>query len=212
MGILLSILYFGGFVPRHFIFDFFRGTFPSFSYIMFHIFLTFWWSRTPIFHFSLFSGCISVFLIHYVSYFPCFLVVVYPDISFFAFFGVHFRLSHTLCFIFSLFFSGRVPRHFTFAISRGTTLHHTFHTLPPTTHKSILWRRFAPEYAFLASLPFLIVFRQPETHLPHYLPYTFADISDTSGTVSTMPSVPEMPLITSMPIEYIFTTCMYGIM
>ncbi len=54
--------------------------------------------------------------------------------------------------------------------------------------------------------------RQPEAHLPHYLPYTFADISDTSGTVSTMPSVPEMPLITSMPIEYIFTTCRYGIM
>ena len=96
-------------------FAFFGVPFRLFSYIMFHIFLTFWWSRTPIFHFSLFSGCISVFLIHYVSYFPCFLVVVYPDISFFAFFGVHFRLSHTLCFIFSLFFSGRVPRYFIFA-------------------------------------------------------------------------------------------------
>ena len=37
-------------------------------------------------------------------------------------------------------------------------------------------------------------------------PYTFADIADTIGTVSTIPSVPEIPFITSIPIEYIFTT------
>ena len=49
-------LLFSGFVPRYFIFRLFRGTFPSFSYIMFHIFLAFWWSRTPIFHFLYFSG------------------------------------------------------------------------------------------------------------------------------------------------------------
>ena len=55
-----------------------------------------------------------------VSYFPCFLVVAYPDISFFAFFGVHFRPSHTLCFIFPLLFSGRVPRYFIFNFFRGT--------------------------------------------------------------------------------------------
>ena len=120
MGILLSILYFGGRVPRYFIFHFFRGTFSSCSYIMFHIFLTFWWSRTPTFHFSLFSGYIFVFLIHYVSYFPCFLVFAYPDISFLTFFGVHFRFTHTLCFIFSLLFSGFVPRYFIFRLFRGT--------------------------------------------------------------------------------------------
>ena len=78
--------------------------------------------RTPTFHFSLFSGYIFVLLIHYVSYFPCFLVVTYPDISFFAFFGVHSRLSHTLCFIFSLLFGSRVPRHFIFRFFRGTRL------------------------------------------------------------------------------------------
>ena len=83
-------------------------------------FLAFWWSRTPLFYFWLFLGYILVFLIHYVSYFPCFLVVSYPDISFFAFFGVHSRLSHTLCFIFSLLFSGFVPRHFIFRFFRGT--------------------------------------------------------------------------------------------
>ncbi len=89
-------------------------------------FLAFWWSRTPLFYFWLFLGYILVFLIHYVSYFPCFLVVSYPDISFFAFFGVHSLLSHTLCFIFSLLFSGFVPRYFIFYISRGTLLlvHH----------------------------------------------------------------------------------------
>ena len=205
-------LLFGGCVPRHFIFDFFRGTFPSSSYIIFHIFLAFWWSRTPTFHFYHFSGYApsrtSLIMASAHSSLP----ETYPAISFFIFLWVRASSHFTYCGFSTLIFTKNVPRYFTFAISRGTTLHHTFHTLPPTTHKSILWRRFAPEYAFLASLPFLIVFRQPEAHLPHYLPYTFADISDTSGTVSTMPSVPEMPLITSMPIEYIFTTCMYGIM
>ena len=53
-------------------------------------------------------------------------MVTYPDISFFAFFGVHSRLSHTLCFIFSLLFGNRVPRHFIFRFFRGTHLlvHH----------------------------------------------------------------------------------------
>ena len=217
-------------------------------------------------------------------------MVAYPAISFLTFFGVHFRLSHTLCFIFSLLFSGCVPRYFILCFFWGTRLlvHHllwlqhtpicpkrtpTFHFLyfsgyapsrtslimasahsySPKTYPNILFLPFlgvqpstTPSTLFppprtkaysggvspqsmlsLASLALPIVFRQPEahlvpllaihlrqpeTHLPHYLPYTFADISDTSGTVSTMPSVPEMPLITSMPIEYIFTTCMYGIM
>ena len=53
-------------------------------------------------------------------------MALYPAISFFAFFGVHFRLSHTLCFIFPLLFSGYVPRHFIFDFFRGTRLlvHH----------------------------------------------------------------------------------------
>ena len=83
-------------------------------------FLAFWWSRTPLFYFWLFSGYILALLIHYVSYFSCFLVFAYPDISFLTFFGVHFRFTHTLCFIFSLLFSGRVPRHFIFDFFRGT--------------------------------------------------------------------------------------------
>ena len=126
MGILLSILYFGGRVPRYFIFHFFRGTFSSCSYIMFHIFLTFWWSRTPTFHFSLFSGYILVLLIHYVSYFSCFLVVAYPDISFFTFFGVRAFSYFTYYGFSTLLFARNVPRYFIFRFFRGTRLlvHH----------------------------------------------------------------------------------------
>ena len=74
----------------------------------------------PDISFFAFFGVCFVFLIHYVSCFPCFLVVAYPDISFFAFFGVHFCFTHILCFIFSLLFSGCVPRHFIFRFFRGT--------------------------------------------------------------------------------------------
>ena len=64
--------------------------------------------------FAYFPICCGCFL--------AFLVVAYPDISFFTFFGVRFRFTHTLCFIFSLLFSGRVPRHFIFEFFRGTRL------------------------------------------------------------------------------------------
>ena len=93
-----------------------------------------------------FLGYISVLLIHYVSYFPCFLVALYPAISFFAFFGVHFRLSHTLCFIFSLLFSGYVPRHFIFYISLGT--HLLVHHLLWLQHTPI-HRKRTPTFYFL---------------------------------------------------------------
>ena len=137
---------FGGRVPRHFIFRFFWGTFSSSSYIMFHIFLAFWCLCTPTFHFSLFSGYILVFLIHYVSYFSCFLAVAYPAISFFAFFGVLFCLSHTLCFIFFLLFSGYVPRHFIFDFFRGTRLlvHHLLWLQHTPIH-----RKRTPTFYFL---------------------------------------------------------------
>ena len=58
--------------------------------------------------FAYFPICCGCFL--------AFLVGVYPDISFFAFFGVHSCLPHTLCFIFFLFFSGCVPRYFIFRL------------------------------------------------------------------------------------------------
>ena len=73
-----------------------------------------------------FLGYISVFLIHYVSYFPCFLVVAYPDISFLTFFGVR-AFSYITYYGFStLLFARNVPRYFIFDFSRGTRLlvHH----------------------------------------------------------------------------------------
>ena len=74
------------------------------------------------------------------------LVVAYPDISFFTFFGVHFRLSHTLCFIFSLLFGGRVPRYFIFYISLGT--HLLVHHLLWLQHTPI-HRKRTPTFYFL---------------------------------------------------------------
>ena len=112
--------------------------------------------RTPIFHFSLFSGYFFASLIHYVSYFPCFLVALYPVISFFAFFGVHFRLSHTLCFIFSLLFSGRVPRHFIFNISRGTLLNCLTYFPPPLCTKGYRVALASTRYPSTNSLTFYI--------------------------------------------------------
>ena len=86
-------LLFSGCVPRHFILCFFRGTFPSFSYIMFHIFLAFWWSRTPIFHFLYFSGYApsrtSLIVASAHSYSP----KTYPDILFFTFLWVRYSIA-----------------------------------------------------------------------------------------------------------------------
>ena len=80
-------------VPRHFIFRFFRGTFSSFSYIMFHIFLAFWCLRTPLFHFSLFSGYApsrtSLIVASAHSYSP----KTYPDILFFTFLWVRYSIA-----------------------------------------------------------------------------------------------------------------------
>ena len=86
-------LLFSGFVPRYFIFRLFRGTFPSFSYIMFHIFLAFWWSRTPIFHFLYFSGYApsrtSLIVASAHSYSP----KTYPNILFLTFLGVRYSIA-----------------------------------------------------------------------------------------------------------------------
>ena len=127
------------------------------------VFLPFWWSRTPTFHSLLFSGYVFVFLIHYVSYFPCFLVVAYPDISFLTFFGVHFRFTHTLCFIFSLLFSGFVPRYFIFYISLGTRL--------LTLH--LLWLQHTHIHQKRTPIIHFSQFsgNNPPPHLPHSSPH-----------------------------------------
>ena len=111
------------------------------------------------------------FLFHTTTfaYFPiccgflAFLVVAYPDISFFTFFGVRFRLPHTLCFIFSLLFSDRVhhllwlqhtplcPKrtplfHFSlfsgYAPSRTSLIVASAHSYSPKTYPDILFFTF----------------------------------------------------------------------
>ena len=106
-------------------------------------------SRVKLFLLALF------FLFHTTTfaYFPiccgcflAFLVVAYPAISFLTFFGVRFRLPHTLCFIFSLLFGGRVPRYFIFYISLGT--HLLVHHLLWLQHTPI-HRKRTPTFYFL---------------------------------------------------------------
>ena len=106
-------------------------------------------SRVKLFLLALF------FLFHTTTfaYFPiccgcflAFLVVAYPAISFLTFFGVHFRFTHILCFIFSLLFSGCVPRHFIFYISLGT--HLLVHHLLWLQHTPI-HRKRTPTFYFL---------------------------------------------------------------
>ena len=105
--------------------------------------------------FAYFPICCGCFL--------AFLVVAYPDISFFAFFGVHFRLPHTLCFIFSLLFSGCVPRHFIFEFFRGTRLlvHH------------LLWLQHTPIHQKRTPTFYFCHFSgyNPPPHHPHSSPH-----------------------------------------
>lgn len=98
--------------------------------------------------FAYFPICCGCFL--------AFLVVAYPDISFFTFFGVRFRLPHTLCFIFSLLFGGRVPRHFIFYISLGTLLNCLTYFPPPLCTKGYRVALASTRYPSTNSLIFYI--------------------------------------------------------
>ena len=118
-------LLFSGFVPRYFIFRLFRGTFPSFSYIMFHIF-------------------------------PCFLVVAYPDISFFIFLWVRTFSYITYCGFSTLLFTENVPQHFIFYISLGTLLNCLTYFPPPLCTKGYRVALASTRYPSTNSLTFNI--------------------------------------------------------
>ena len=83
-------------------------------------------------------------------------MVTYPDISFLTFFGVHFRFTHTLCFIFSLLFGGRVPRYFIFDISLGTLLNCLTYFPPPLCTKGYRVALASTRYPSTNSLTFYI--------------------------------------------------------
>ena len=140
------MLYFFCSIPQHLLISLFVVV----------VFLPFWWSRTPTFHSLLFSGYVFVFLIHYVSYFPCFLVVAYPDISFFIFLWVCTFSYITYCGFSTLLFTENVPQHFIFNISRGTLLNCLTYFPPPLCTKGYRVALASTRYPSTNSLTFYI--------------------------------------------------------
>ena len=81
--------YFISFVPRYFILSNFRGTFLVYTYNMRLNFYSFLWLCTPNFHNFKMSGYAHPnFSLFYTTY-SLYPSKMYPDISFFLFFGVH---------------------------------------------------------------------------------------------------------------------------
>lgn len=81
--------YFISSVPRYFLLSNFRGTFLVYTYNMRLNFYSFLWLCTPIFHNFKMSGyACPNFNLFCTTYSLC-LLKMYPDISFFLFFGVH---------------------------------------------------------------------------------------------------------------------------
>ena len=109
-------------VPRHFIVSNFRGTFLVSTYNMRLNFYSFLWLCTPIFHNFKMSGYARPnFNLFCTTYSLCSLKM-YPDISFFLFFGVHiFKPLLILCNI-KFKFARNVPRHFIFHFFWGTSI------------------------------------------------------------------------------------------
>ena len=132
-------LLFSGCVPRYSIFNFFRGTFSSCSYIMFHIFLAFWLSRTPTFHFSLFSGYAPSHTSLIMASAHSSLPETYPAIPFFIFLWVRASSHFTYCGFSTLLFTENVPQHFIFYISLGTLLNCLTYFPPHYAQKDTVW-------------------------------------------------------------------------
>ena len=81
--------YFISSVPLYFILSNFRGTFLIYTYNMRLNFYSFLWLCTPIFHNFKMSGYARPnFSLFYTTY-SLYSSKMYPDISFFLFFGVH---------------------------------------------------------------------------------------------------------------------------
>ncbi len=101
--------YFISSVPRYFILSNFRGTFLISTYNMRLNFYSFSWLCTPIFHNFKMSGYARPnFNLFYTTYSLCSLKM-YPDISFFLFFGVHILKPPLFCTTYSLCSSKTYP-------------------------------------------------------------------------------------------------------
>ena len=98
--------------------------------------------------FAYFPICCGCFL--------AFLVGVYPDISFFAFFGVRAFSYITYCGFSTLLFTENVPRHFIFYISLGTLLNCLTYFPPPLCTKGYRVALASTRYPSTNSLTFYI--------------------------------------------------------
>ena len=81
--------YFISSVPRYFILSNFRGTFLISTYNMRLNFYSFLWLCTPIFHNFKMSGYARPNFNLFHTTYSLYPLKMYPDISFFLFFGVH---------------------------------------------------------------------------------------------------------------------------
>ncbi len=108
------------------------------------------------FIFNFFRGTFSFYSYYYVSYFPCFLAVAYPDISFFIFLWVRAFSYITYCGFSTLLFTENVPQHFIFNISRGTLLNCLTYFPPPLCTKGYRVALASTRYPSTNSLTFYI--------------------------------------------------------
>ena len=112
--------YFISSVPRYFILSNFRGTFFVYTYNMRLNFYSFLWLCTPIFHNFKMSGYARPNFNLFHTTYSLYPLKMYPDISFFLFFGVH--MPQLLLILHNIWFvpTKNVPQHFIFLVFWGT--------------------------------------------------------------------------------------------
>ena len=101
--------YFISSVPRYFILSNFRGTFLISTYNMRLNFYSFLWLCTPIFHNFKMSGYARPNFNLFHTTYSLYPLKMYPDISFFLFFGVHILKPPLFCTTYSLCSSKTYP-------------------------------------------------------------------------------------------------------
>ena len=101
--------YFISSVPRYFILSNFRGTFLISTYNMRLNFYSFLWLCTPIFHNFKMSGYARPNFNLFHTTYSLYPLKMYPNISFFLFFGVHILKPPLFCTTYSLCSSKTYP-------------------------------------------------------------------------------------------------------
>ena len=137
--------YFISSVPRYFILSNFRGTFLISTYNMRLNFYSFLWLCTPIFHNFKMSGYARPNFNLFHTTYSLYPLKMYPDISFFLFFGVH--MPQLLLILHNIWFvpTKNVPQHFIFLVFWGT---HTQTTAAFTQHIVCVCQKRTPTFHF----------------------------------------------------------------